>query len=470
MNFFDKLLKVLLLSTFSISAGCVMSDPPPPSVLHSDTYSTLTTSEQRTLPFIEDKVFTLEDAISIGVANSPTYERAKLNLKTAYDTFYKAVFGYLPNVSLAATGGLAGRQTRSSDDRRWAPNGWNRTAGLAGGASMVLFDGFQREMNLLADYANVQRRVHDVQFARLTLVNEIIDYYYELVAVIATIAVEDANLAFQRKMFDDEKFKYKNNLVTYDKVLNFEYKIKQTEIILVKNKNTYSTNGYVLAALMGLTTAELPDNIKLESLNDLVEKIKREYVLLGVEYYLDLAIDQRPDLKEARSELQQMKYQLYSAWGAFAPKISANVTYGVTANDWSRYGGESLGYGITASWSILSAGFSRIFNVRQAQINIDISKQNILKAWIDVVKEVRIAYNDLKASVIEEKLASRAVDITIRQREIVAAKFENQLESITRLNEVQNDLVAMQLSYLRAVVTVFKSKKNLESACGLVLY
>ena len=466
----EKLLKVLLLSALAASAGCVLSDPPPPSILHSDTYSTLTSSEQRTLPSIEDQVFTLEDAISVGVANSPTYETTKLNLKTAYDTFYKAVFGYLPNVGLGMTGGLTSGQSRSSDDRRWAPKDWSRAAGVGGSVNMLLFDGFRREMGLLADYANVQRREHDVQFARLTLVNQLIDNYYELVALKASIAVEEENLAYQRKMLSDEKFKFKNNVVTYDKVLNFEFKVKQIEINILKKKLSYKTNGYTLAALMGLTTAELPDNIQLESLNDLVEKLKREYVLLGVEYYLDLAIDQRPDLKETRSELQQKKYQLYSAWGAFAPKISANASYAIAADDWSRYGGETMSYGITASWSLLSAGFSRIFNVRKAQINIDISKQNILKVWIDVVKEVRIAYNDFTTYIIEEKLAARAIEITRRQRDIVTEKFENQLVSVTRLNEVQSDLIGMQLSYLQAVVSVFRSKKNLESACGLVLY
>ena len=190
---------------------------------------------------------------------------------------------------------------------------------------------------------------------------------------------------------------------------------------------------------------------------------------MGVEYYLDIAIDQRPDLKQVRSALKAQRFELYSTWGKFAPTISATANYGLTTSDW-EYSGQSISYGLTASWELLDAGMSRIFNVRSAQINLAQSKLDVLSKWIDIVGEVRTAYVKLQMSLIDEQLRTEAVEFAKKQRDMVKEKYENQIESITRLNQVQSLLVTAQLTKTTSIISVYKAKTDLNTACGIQRY
>ena len=462
--------KYLLLPFITaIVTGCFSSTPPPASVLHSDTYSTLTSKELRMLPE-SDKIFTIEDAVRIGLANNPTYEKTSLSLDLAYNTFYEALFSYLPTVSVSAGNvGISQDHTVSRGDGKWDSTTTYGSPSLAGTGSFVVFNGLQREMDLLIKYEGIKETADALKFVRLTLINQIINLYYTLVLTKENIAINEANLSFQKEMLENARFTYKNNLVTYDYVLNFELNYKTQQAEVVKLKLDYKTQEIVLAVLLGLTTAEFPSNIKYLPIEDLIRNLKRDYSSLGVEYYLDIAIDQRPDLKQVRSALKAQRFELYSTWGKFAPTISATANYGLTTSDW-EYSGQSISYGLTASWELLDAGMSRIFNVRSAQINLAQSKLDVLSKWIDIVGEVRTAYVKLQMSLIDEQLRSEAVEFAKKQRDMVKEKYENQIESITRLNQVQSLLVTAQLTKTTSIISVYKAKTGLNSACGIQRY
>ena len=465
----NKLVRVLYILSAIAFSGCVSSTPPPPSVLHADNYSALTSQEQRILP-VGNKVFTLEDAVRIGLANNPGYEKQKLALTKAYNNFYKQLFTYLPTVSASVNGGVSQGQTKTNGNSHWVRNDWAKSGGFSGSASFTIFNGLSREMELLAKYEAVAKTKQALKYVRLTLINAIVNIYYDLVLSKAQIAITRQDLSFQQQMLEIEHVKYDNGLVTYDQVLNFEYKVKSVEIGILTFVLNYDVQGYALAALMGLTTAELSNNIELQSLDELIKKIEQNYSPLGVEFYLDIAIDQRPDLKESRLALKAAKYSLYSAWGKFAPTFDANADYGLNTRDWFSYKGESLNYGISANWDILTSGFSRIFTVRDNQITVAEKGQDVLIKWIEVVEDVRKAYVALQNSLLQEKLATASERIAEKQRDMIKEMFENQLVSVTRLNETQNDLVKAQLEKVKALITVYQTKSDLEKACGVQRY
>jgi len=460
----------LLLVLIFVVAGCFSSTPPPASVLHADTYTAVASKDERTLPVV-DKVLTVEDAVRIGLANSPTYELAKLAIDSAYNEFYQTLFNYLPTASVTAggLGGIEQTQVISRGDSRWGSSTSLSSPNLAAEGTFTIFSGLSRELNLLASYEGLKDTKQALKFSRLSLIKQITNLYYELVLHKAKIAIDEANLSFQEEMLENTRYRYKNNLVTYDYVLNFEFAYKFFQARLVDERRELKTNEYALAALLGLTTAELPKNTKYQSIDELIKNLKHEYSSLGVEFYLDLAIDQRPDLKQIRFALKKLRFGLYAAWGAFSPTISATASYGLTTADW-EYTNQDFGYGIGINWNIVDSGFSRIFNVRKAQIEVAKGKLNVLKTWIKAVKEVRTAYLDLQAYMRQEELETEAVKIAERQREMVKVKYENQLESISRLNQVQYALVDAQLDRATAIINVYKSKTNLNFACGIQRY
>ena len=470
-----------LLVILSIITGCVNNYPPPPSVLHADNYTSLTTDEQRMLPESE-KTFTLADAVSLGVANSPTFEKTSLRIQKAYNTFYGDLANYLPTAtasygtsisqSHSKTKGNSWERTSKSNSS-FMPT-WDRSGSFDAGLNFTIFNGLQKEFDLLASYENVIEKEQAMKWARLSLINSIENQYYGLVLAKEAININEQNLQFQEQMLDIVKEQYKNDLVTYDYVLNFEFNYKSEQVSLVGAKYNFKQLQFVLAALLGLTTAEFPENLILQTPSDLLSRMQKNFSTLGVEFYLDIAIDQRPDLEESRAKLKRARYDLYSAWGAFSPTLGANADYNNTSQQWlgGQPGDDRQGfsYGLSASWDFLDAGFGRIFNVRDRQIEMDIKEQDVLLKWIDVVKTVRIAYLELQTSLIESKLTSEAVSIAERQRDIVREKFDNQLESITRLNQVQTELIAMQLTNVTSIISVYQSRVDLNTACGIQRY
>ena len=463
-----KLSKILLLLVFTVLlTGCFSSPPPSESILHSDSYSTLASSEQRTLPEAE-KIFTIEDAVRIGLANNPTYEKISLALDEAYNTFYQDLFNYLPTVAVTGDVGIGQTTSLHKNSNRWTKSD-SKTAGLTGTGSFTVFNGLQQEMDLLASYEGIEETAQGLKFERLALINQIINLYYSIVLTKAQIEINKDDLQFQKEMWDNALFTYKNNLVTYDYVLNFEYNYKVQQSSVIRGKMDFKTQEYVMAALLGLTTVEFPEDIQYLSTDELVKGLKNDFSSLGIEFYLDMAIDQRPDLKQSRSLLKQQQLDLYSAWGAFSPTLSVDAGYGLNTNNWD-YTGQHFTYGIGASWDIIDTGMSRIFSVRSAQISLAQSKLDVLETWIDVVKDVRTAYVKLQTSMIQQEITEDTLKIAEQQRDMVKEKYENQLESISRLNDVQTDFVQAQLNRVTAIVAVYTSKTDLHSACGIQRY
>jgi len=470
-----------LLVILSIITGCVNNYPPPPSVLHADNYTSLTTDEQRMLPESE-KTFTLEDAVTLGLANSPTFEKTSLAIQKAYNTFYGDLASYLPTASASYGSSISQSHSKAegSSWKRTSSSGgsfaqtWDKSGSFSADLNFTIFNGLQREFDLLASYENVMEKEQAMKWARLSLINSIENQYYGLVLAKEAININEQNLQFQEQMLDIVKEQYKNDLVTYDYVLNFEFNYKSEQVSLVGAKYSFKQLQFVLAALLGLTTAEFPENLILQTPSDLLSGMQKNFSTLGVEFYLDIAIDQRPDLEESRATLKKARYDLYSAWGAFSPTLGAGGSYGNSNAQW--LGGESgsntqnLSYGLTASWDLIDSGFGRIFNVRNKQIEMDIKEQDVLLKWIDVVKTVRIAYLQLQTSIVESKLSSEAFSLAERQRDIVREKFDNQLESITRLNQVQTELIAMQLTNVTSIISVYQSRVDLNTACGIQRY
>ncbi|MCP4177766.1 MAG: TolC family protein [bacterium] len=467
-------MSIILLSS------CVSSNPPPPSVLHADSYTTVETNEKRILPETNE-LFTVNDAIRIGLANNPTYEATKLSLENAYNTMYQEIVGYLPTLDISPNAGLINysKSFKTKGDGFFGmgvgnfAGGESKTGSVGYGAnsSLVLFNGLQREFNILQAYELAKAKDYAMKYARLTLINTIQLAYYEMAMLKSQFNIFTANADFQHQMFEYQKAKFQHNLITNDHVLNFELELDLAKLRVLEIRLAYKIAEYTLAALLGLTTVEFPENLKLMTLGSILENIKEGYNPLGIEYYLDLAIDQNPELKEARTSLQAQKYELYSSWGEYSPSITADVGYSyATDNGWRNMnsGTGSFTAGINASWALWNN--ERIFTIRGNVIDVDIEEQTVYSTWIDIVKNVRTAFATLQTSILRQQIAEKAWQIGERQRDMVQQKYEMGLESITRLNQVQRLFVIAEIDNASATMDIFKARADLEKACGIQRY
>ncbi len=271
-------------------SSCVSSNPPPPSVLHADSYTTVETNEKRILPETNE-LFTVNDAIRIGLANNPTYESTKLSLEKAYNTMYEEIVGYLPTLDINQNTGIINYSKSFAtkgdgffglgvgDFGKGTSDG---SVGYGANSSLTLFNGLQREFNILRTYELAKQKDYAMKYARLTLINTIQLAYYNMAMLKSQFNIYTANADFQHQMLEFQKIKFQHNLITNDHVLNFELELDLAKLRVLEIRLNYKIAEYTLAALLGLTTVEFPENLKLMTLGAILENIKEGYNPLGI--------------------------------------------------------------------------------------------------------------------------------------------------------------------------------------------
>ena len=467
-----KLFRLLLLTTCTIvialASGCV-SHKPPPAVIHADNYTAETMKSHQIIP-PADRILGLKEAIRIGLTNNPTYKQKHLAIVSAWAAFYSQLAGYSPNLSLTfgadqtqwlstISGGLPAGGINSTPYMAWAGNvqaTWN------------VFNGLRTTMETLAARSTALKEEELEKNYRRTLIYAITQAYNAILLARAQIQIDLSNEAFNEQQLRDGQLKYNAGASSLSDLLNFKIGKANAENDVITDTAAYKVYRYALAALMGLTTADMPETMQFPPIQVAVSE---EYAL-GVEFYLDMAIAQRPDLKATRLDLDSLKYKLYSAWGAFSPQVDLEMNYGYNTQKnghegrWVPQGNDlNFDYGFAASWDIWKGG-SRIADVRYAQAQLDSKQEDLMNSWITVVQDVRTAYTNLLADIAHRKLLKKILAMTQQRRDLVREEYNAGNIDIATLNQIQNLLVRAESQHIRSVINVSNSKADLNAACG----
>ena len=458
-------LLIIIGVVITVISGCV-SHKSPPAIIHADNYTAETLKKQQVLPPAE-RVLGLKEAIRIGLTNNPTYKQKHLAIVSAWATFYSQLATYSPTLSAnfgatqtpmfpSALGGQGSNTTLYTN--------WN--AGLA--ASWKLFDGLQRTMNVLSaryDALNVEALERDY---RRALIYNLTQAYNAILLQRAQIQIDLSDVAFNEQQLRDARLKYSAGAESLSKLLNFKINKAAAQNKIIRDTAYYQTYRYALAALMGFTTSDLPEDTQFPE----IEVSSSEEFSLGVEFYIDMAIAQRPDLKATRLKLDSLKYKLYSRWGAFSPEIDLTMNYGFNRREFNKMGsfyprGEDLlyNYGFAMSWDLWEGG-ARIANVRKAQADLDSQEEGLMDKWITIVKEVRSAYTDLFKNTAQRKLLAKIMTMTQKRRDLVREEYNAGNTDIANLNQAQNNLVGAESAHIKSVIEVSNSRAKLLEACG----
>lgn len=459
---------------FAVAAGCV-SYKPPPDIIHANNYTGESAQLHRTLP-PDYKVLTVEDAVNIALANNPGYKQQRLAMIQAYSIYYGNILNnFTPGMQY--TWGVTQAQ---------APNGNFSSAGLTGtntkqnlAAQWTVFNGMQNIMGTLSNLATAKASEETERDYRRTLIQSVKNQYYAVLLDKATVQVQLANEAFQQQMVVDTQLKFDAGAASLADLLSFKQSRNGAQVEVISATAQYYIDRYALAILMGLTTADIPANTDFPSLEVLDDK----GYALPVEFYLDMAINQRPDLQFSKESLKAAKYNLYSAWGAFAP--SAQLTWNMGAGQTKQgrdtfvpfttnYDNRNYNYGANVTWTLWDGGGygdgttgNRITTVRYQQAAYDSAQEALTTAWMTVVESVRSSYTGLSASIAIRKIDGATLSMAKEQRDLVVDQYNAGSVDITRLNQAQNQLVQVEISYVNAVISVAQSRANLDAACGI---
>jgi outer membrane protein TolC len=448
-------------------AGCYSSKPVP-DVLFSNKYTGIELSKRKTLPG-NMNTLTVETAKQIAKENNPNYLSTKHALAAATARFYQSFAPYLPRVT-AGYGMYEHKDTPAS--RGGDGSGSRRYTEKNSGISVdwLIFDGLMRTMNMLASKYSKEQAAELNKDALRLLMQAIRIAYNNVLLSKDRIRIAIADELFNRQLYDETKIKYDAGAVPLTDLLNFEIRMHNAQSRVIAQKYQFYTARTILAELMGLTNAELPEDIFPEL------KAMNEPFPIDVNTYLDMALSSRPDLKAFRSAVIASKYRVASRWGAFLPTLTANVTFGHQRSDWDAAGrwhfsnrakDQNFSYGFNAQWVLFNGG-SRIFQLREAQAYLAESKEYLLEKWISVVANVRQSYADRKRRAEQMTIYEKNLELVKKTRNLIEEEYKAGNASITRLNEAQRDLVVAETNLSTSIVDLENSKANLDAAIGMI--
>ena len=457
-----------LFAACALLAGCY-SYKPPPEIVDGGHFTTRTRAEQRGLPIGLGEL-SLDAAIDIALANNPSYAVTRHSMAAAYARFYQSLSTFLPTVS----GNLNGTQYQYIPQNQGGMGGdtrWQPTYGATLSGQWIVFNGLMDTMNMLSARYSAKQSASLNRDARRLLVQSIILTYNQVLLNRSQMRIAEADEMFEQQMVDDTQLKYDSGAAALSDLLNFKILTNNATDAVITSRLSYDTYRFMLAELMGLTTGEIPDDVRFPEL----ELGNVEDLSLSVEFHLDMALAQRPDLQSMREALAASKYNLYSSWGSFLPNVTLNTNYGFSRTDQlenypvgsARPRSQDLlyNYGMNINWLLFDGG-ARWAQVRQAQANVAFSEEQLASKWIGVVAEVRQAHTALAANIADARIISDTLEMTKKQRDLVREEYNAGNTSITRLNEAQRDLIRAQLNNVSALISIQNSKTRLDTACG----
>ena len=419
-------------------------------------------------------VLTLERAQTLALENNPTYIGAYYSVKAARYRYYQALAPYLPRVDLGSEIVHSLEKNTSLENPPPGVEPYLRPFSASNSltVSLLLFDGLEREFNALASRRAYMRETAADSDVRRLLLRGVAFAYYDAILASERIRIAESNLEFQLSSLLQAEERYRFGHVSKAAVLNFKILASEAQSEILNANYAYRAARYALAELMGFSTRELPDTLKLTPL-----KIRESALEGGMGFYISEAVRRRPDLTGARYALEQASYMKYASYSGFMPVLTAYAGGSAGANSDKAvtlertavrqyYNSYSFDYGLSASWNLFS-GFSTLNLIRERSALETVARYELGKTFLAVVNEVKTAYINYENLYSQVALYREMLEWVFEQRKLVAASYWAGADTITRLNGAQSDLVGAESRLAQSLAELNKAEAQLRAAVNM---
>ena len=456
----------LCASAAFVFTGCYKYDKPAAATLEQEFQQRKRDGADELLKDV--KLLTIENAQRIALANNPDYRSAYHAVKAAEMVYYQALGSFAPTVNATFSIGQSHSYPHDGTTPHYHTSSFTTSTGV--NANWVLFSGLSRYFAAKIAKLGQDYKVAMEEDACRTLLRGVAYAYNEIMLAKENIRIADKDMSFQQDCLRETELKYEVGTVPLSEVLNFKIRVNNAISSKIAAERTYEIATYALAVLMGYPEGKFPEWVQFAEI-----KTDLEAIVPKVEVYLDAALANRPDLRGMREKMKIAEYTKYKSYSAYSPVISAYFNYnykhqdgrGSLNNPHTRSYGPSFEYGASASWTIFN-GFIRYNQMREAQANMAIAEFALASAWLGVVQEVRTAHINYVQSVRQAKIYEGTLKYSTEQRDLVAKEYEAGTIGITRLNEVQKDLVDAEATLASAYINTKNAMVQLEAAAGMI--
>ncbi len=424
-----------------------------------------------TLSFAQVRSFSLEEAQEYALIHSLEAKNANLELSIAESQIKQTTAIGLPQVSAGLNfqnfidiptslvpAEFFGGQPGEFAEVQFGTE-YNTTAELS--ANQLIFDGAYivglRAARVYRDVAR-QSKEKSAQAIKTNVANT---YYTILVAEENQRILTKTKANLEEALFEITRL-YEEGFLEETEKDQMELSLGQVESNLNRINRQIKITYDMLKFQMGI---ELGEKIKLADNLELVMKRVNPGALLSRDFEIDSNIDY--SLAKTQTELQRLNWKKEQM--GYLPKLGLFFNHQQSAqrNQFNFFDADETWYpttiwGVNLSVPILSSGL-RYQTTQQARIQYEMAMINQERTQNNLMLQEANARANFLAAADQYKMEEKNMKLALRIFDTSLIKYQEGLISGIDLNQIHNQLLSSQASYIQSILDYLEAKNNFET-------
>jgi outer membrane protein len=399
---------------------------------------------------------TLAECIDIAVQQHPSLKAAGAAVDAGHQRVWEAASNYLPQLSAnyaanrrnssvsARIGGTATNLGTQTQTFNFYSTGVSFT--------QVLFDFGQTLASIRSAQAAEQSLEADLSTQRDTVVLNVKQSYFNLLAAKRLLVVADETVHQSQKHLEQAQGRYDVGMAPKFDVTNVQVQLAQAELNQVTARNNVAVARETLRNALGLVG---PLDF------DIVDDFGRRRLPITAEAALALAYDKRPELQSIQAQERSTEEQIASLQKNLLPNVSGNGTYNWTGNDYPLQSGWNIGAAVNLSvfnggLTIAQIGEAKA-NLSNLRFNEDVLRQNI-------ALEVRQDVINMEQAAEAIRVAEKGLQQARENLELAEGRYKTGVGNIIELTDAQASMTSAEANYVQALYSYQNSVAAVEKA------
>lgn len=250
---------------------------------------------------------------------------------------------------------------------------------------------------------------------------------------------------------------YEVGVVAKVDVLRSQVELANAKQTLIQYENSYQIAEANLNKIVGLP---LHTQLKLDNILVYTPYDK------DLEACLNYASEHRPELEQAKQNVEAAKGALRVAISGHMPQVTASASQNWNNTNWPGDENGNWGVGLNVNWNLFDTG---VTNSRIHGAEADLAKAHeTYRDTVDAVNlDVRTNYLSLREAEKRIDATHLAVDQADEDYRIAQLRYMNGVGTNTDVLDAQVALTTAKTNYLKALYDYNTSKTDLETAIGV---
>jgi TolC family type I secretion outer membrane protein len=416
------------------------------------------------------RTLTLPDCIAIAMEQNPDAIISKRSVASARAQVLGAVSNFLPQVNASSSYNHSVQSFRDPlsgitvdgieiPERFLERKSDSYSASLS--LSQSLFRGGYNFSNLSYSRAGHRRAKESYEQTKQLVALEVKVRYYDLLRASRLLQVAEELVRSSEEQVKLEESLNEIGATTKANLLRAKVKLGEDRLGLITAQNNLSITRANLNDILGWdldTPVEPMDDLELQKppldLSSLTER----------------AISQHPGVKMADAQRHQARASLGMAKSGRLPSLSASGSYSwydsdlpEDAGDWKDH--DSWSVGLSLSLPIFD-GLSTKSNIRQAQLNLAVTEEELKQTKREVTLAVKQAFLNLNEAEKRIQVTEESLELAEEERRLAEERYRLGASFLLELIDSQVAYSTAQTNYISALYDYKLALAQLEQAVG----